>query len=175
MRLYLVGLIFCVITVLTFIIGLNKDPKKIPSNLINTTVPDFKLDYIGNGIDNFNKTDLLEIDDVKIVNVFASWCPPCKIEHSQISKLSEQHFIFGINQKDKKNDLLNWLSKLGNPYQAIGSDTKGRASINWGVYGIPETFILDKHSKIRYKHVGPIMQRDLEEIKNIISVLENED
>ena len=143
--------------------------------MINTTVPDFKLDYIGNGIDNFNKTDLLEINDVKIVNVFASWCPPCKIEHSQISKLSEKHFIFGINQKDKKNDLLNWLNKLGNPYRAIGSDTKGRASINWGVYGVPETFILDKHSRIRYKHVGPIMKRDLEEIKKIIGVLENED
>ena len=148
---------------------------EIPSNLINTTIPDFKLDYIGNGIDNFNRADLLKIDDVKIVNVFASWCPPCKIEHSQISKLSEKHFIFGINQKDKKNDLLNWLNKLGNPYRAIGSDTMGRASINWGVYGVPETFILDKHSRIRYKHVGPIMKRDLEEIKKIIGVLENED
>ena len=175
MRLYLVGLIFCVITVLTFIIGLNKDPKKIPSNLINTTVPDFKLDYIGNGIDNFNKTDLLEIDDVKIVNVFASWCP-----HARLNTLKSRNYLRNILflvsiKKIKKNDLLNWLNKLGNPYQAIGSDTKGRASINWGVYGIPETFILDKHSKIRYKHVGPIMQRDLEEIKNIISVLENED
>ena len=89
MKYLVLGLTLVALTLTAFIIGLSKDPRKIPSNLINSVIPNFDLDYIGGGINHFTKEDLLKIKNVKIVNVFASWCPPCKIEHPQISKLSE--------------------------------------------------------------------------------------
>ena len=174
MKYLVLGLTLVALTLTAFIIGLSKDPRKIPSNLINSVIPNFDLDYIGGGINHFTKEDLLKIKNVKIVNVFASWCPPCKIEHPQISKLSEKYSMFGINQKDKQENLFNWLEELGNPYEGIGLDKEGRASIEWGVYGVPETFILDSNSKIRYKHVGPIMERDLKVFEEVINLLKNE-
>ena len=82
--------------------------------------------------------------------------------------------MFGVNKKDKQEDLIEWLSELGNPFQAIGSDPSGQESIKWGVYGIPETFIVDKNSKIRYRHVGPIMAKDLIKLNTILKKLDVE-
>ena len=113
--------------------------------------------------------------NVKLVNIFASWCLPCKIEHPQLKKISQKDIpIYGINKKDKIKDLEKWLQELGNPFFAIGADNTGKASIQWGVYGIPETFILDKDSNIRYKHIGPILEKDLETINSIIDSLKYE-
>lgn len=97
-------------------------------------------------------------DSVSVVNVFASWCIPCREEHPQIIALSEDERlkVIGINHKDIQKNAIEFLEELGNPYDAIGVDRRGRASIEWGVYGVPETFFVDKDGRIFYKHVGPI-------------------
>ena len=171
---YLLSVTFLMFIFVLFFISLSKDPSYIPSNLIDKKIPEFSVSKIP------EKNEIiisdLESNNVKIVNFFASWCPPCEIEHPQLSKLSKINSlkIFGINKKDKTEDLQKFLTRLGNPFFAIGADPKGRASINWGVYGLPETFIIDKQAKIRYKHTGPIMERDFIKIKNLIQTLANE-
>ncbi len=104
-------------------------------------------------------------DKTSIVNVFASWCVPCRQEHPQILKLAKDKRLqmVGINHKDGNKNALEFLSELGNPYDVVGVDRSGRASIEWGVYGIPETFIVNHEGKIIFKHVGPVNPRDLSE------------
>ncbi|MAI83425.1 MAG: DsbE family thiol:disulfide interchange protein [Rickettsiales bacterium] len=158
-----------------FINGLSKDPKLIPSNLINKDVPNFVLKKVLNK-NNFNIFDFQKTKEIKIVNFFASWCPPCRIEHPQLMQLSEisDVSLYGINKKDNIEDLKKFLDELGNPFLKIGSDPDGRASFEWGVYGLPETFIVDKNGKVRLRHVGPILERDITEIKKLINFLKNE-
>ena len=165
---------FLLVILYIFINGLRNDPKIVPSALLNKSVPEFKIQKILSNTKTFGRNDIMKIKDVKLVNVFASWCLPCRIEHPQLKKLSKNIPIFGINKKDRKEDLKAWLSELGNPFYAIGADKDGNASIQWGVYGIPETFILDKNSNIRYKHVGPILEKDLETISSIITSIKYE-
>ena len=165
---------FLLVILYIFINGLRNDPKIVPSALLNKSVPEFKIQKILSDSDTFSRNDIMKIQDVKLVNVFASWCLPCRIEHPQLKKLSKNIPIFGINKKDRKEDLKAWLSELGNPFYAIGADKDGNASIQWGVYGIPETFVLDKNSNIRYKHVGPILEKDLETINSIITSIKYE-
>lgn len=148
--------------------GLEKDPSLIPSNLIKKEIPDFKLKKT-KLFPFFEKSDLLESKDLKMVNFFASWCPPCKIEHPNLIKLSEKFPIYGIAKKDSDNKIYNWLKKSGNPFKAIGLDNDGSASINWGVYGLPETFLISGDGKILYKHVGPITKKDLSKIFKILA------
>ena len=102
---------------------------------------------------------------ISIVNVFASWCVPCRQEHPQIVELGEDARlqIVGINQRDNTRNALGFLAELGNPYDVVGVDRSGRASIEWGVYGVPETFIVNHQGRIIYKHVGPISPRGLQE------------
>lgn len=167
--------IISIIIIYIFIFGLKNDPKLVPSNLINQVVPNFELVKINQkSINFFDREDVINKKEIKIINFFASWCLPCKIEHPQLKKLSEKNLLFGVNKKDKQEDLIEWLSELGNPFQAIGSDPSGQESIKWGVYGIPETFIVDKNSKIRYRHVGPIMAKDLIKLNTILKKLDVE-
>ncbi len=143
--------------------GLQKDPNLVPSNLISKEIPEFSVESL-----NGKKFTNLDIEDkeVIILNFFASWCPPCRIEHPQLLKLSKNTPVFGIAKKNKKKDLLPWLAELGSPYKIIGMDHSGLQSINWGVYGLPETFIIKK-GLVKYRHVGPILKRDLEIFKNL--------
>jgi cytochrome c biogenesis protein CcmG/thiol:disulfide interchange protein DsbE len=101
--------------------------------------------------------------NVSIVNIFASWCVPCRQEHPQIVKLGDDERIqmVGINHKDSPKNALGFLAELGNPYDIVGVDRSGRASIEWGVYGIPETFIVNHEGTIIFKHVGPLSEKDL--------------
>lgn len=158
-----------------FFNGLYTDPKKIPSNLIDQEIPSFSV-YTIPSKKKFDTTTLLRGDKVKVVNFFASWCPPCKVEHPQLQKLSNDKdlLVLGINKKDQPDDLIKFLSKLGDPFNAIIGDPDGVVSIHWGVYGLPETFIVDKKGQIRHKHLGPIMKRDLGKIQKIIYQLKNE-
>ena len=158
-----------------FFNGLYTDPKKIPSNLIDQEIPSFSV-YTIPSKKKFDTTTLLRGDKVKVVNFFASWCPPCKVEHPQLQKLSNDKdlLVLGINKKDQPDDLIKFLSKLGDPFNAIIGDPDGVVSIHWGVYGLPETFIVDKKGQIRHKHLGPIMKRDLSKIQKIIYQLKNE-
>jgi len=131
--------------------------------LISKEIPEFSIESL-NG-KKFTNLDI-ENEEVIILNFFASWCPPCRIEHPQLLKLSNNTPVFGIAKKNEKKDLLPWLAELGSPYEIIGMDHNGLQSINWGVYGLPETFII-KEGLVKYRHVGPILKRDLEIFKNL--------
>ena len=138
-----------------------KNAAEVPSVLIGKPAPEFDLPPI-EGMDGGLKTADLQ-GRVAMVNVFASWCPPCRQEHPLLMRLARAGVpIYGINIKDKPKDARAFLRRLGNPYRRIGADLSGRVSIDWGVYGYPETFVLDRTGRVRYKHVGPILARDLE-------------
>ncbi len=161
---YLLPLALFAVLVGYFAVGLTLDPKRIPSALIDRPAPEFSLPALPGASNGLSTADL-KGGGVKLVNVFASWCAPCKIEHPLLMRMAKEKgiTIYGINQKDKPEDVRAWLARDGDPYRRIGADKEGRASIEWGVYGVPETFVVDGEGRIRYKHVGPIMPRDLEE------------
>lgn len=142
---------------------LGKDPSVLPSALIDRPAPEFALPPLLDGVPGLATADLR--GQVALVNIFASWCAPCRVEHPVFLRLKEEGrvAIYGINYKDKPEDATAWLQRLGNPYTRIGADREGRASIEWGVYGVPETFVIDREGRIRYRHVGPVQPRDLEE------------
>jgi cytochrome c biogenesis protein CcmG/thiol:disulfide interchange protein DsbE len=129
----------------------------VPSALVGKPAPEFDLPPLeGATQPGLKGTDLK--GTVTVVNVFASWCGPCRIEHPQLIALQKDGRIrlVGINYKDVPANAVRFLDELGNPYAAIGVDQNGRAAIDWGVYGVPETFIVDADGIIRYKHIGPI-------------------
>ncbi|MFK5979382.1 MAG: DsbE family thiol:disulfide interchange protein [Rhizobiaceae bacterium] len=138
------------------------DKSAIPSALIGKQAPTFELAALeglnksGEVIPGFS-SELFK-GKVSIVNVWASWCVPCRQEHPIIKQLGEdQRFqLFGLNYKDKPKNALRFLGQLGNPYERVGVDPNGKVSIDWGVYGIPETFIVGKNGAILHKHVGPL-------------------
>lgn len=145
-----------------------KDISKIPSAMIDKPAPQFDLPAIKGlptslNIPGFKTADLK--GKVSLVNVWASWCPPCRIEHPVLMTLAQQGVtIYGINYKDKPADATRFLSQLGNPFKQIGVDSTGRAAIDWGVYGYPETFVVDAAGRIRYRHVGQIYPHQLESL-----------
>ena len=145
-----------------FQLTLGGDPQKIPSALINKPAPEFNLPPVeglskdGSQMPGFAHSDLS--GKVSVVNVFASWCVPCRQEHPLLEELAKVDGIqlVGINYKDKPENARRFLGSLGNPYDRIGADSGGRAAIDWGVYGVPETFIVDEKGMIRYKFIGPL-------------------
>jgi cytochrome c biogenesis protein CcmG/thiol:disulfide interchange protein DsbE len=155
--------------------GIN--PNDLPSVLINQPAPDFPVEPLvglkvaGVQVPAISKKFIA--GKVAVVNVWASWCVPCRIEHPVITKLAEDKkeiLLVGINYKDKNQNALRFLGGLGNPYAAVSIDPTGSASIDWGVYGIPETFIVDRMGAIIYKHVGPISQAIMD--KKIIPIID---
>lgn len=150
-------LIFAGLAVLLFK-GLSGDPSTLPSTLINRPVPEFKLEPVA-GLDRPGlSSENLRKGKVTIVNIWASWCGPCRAEHPILMELAKRDDIVlvGINNKDDAANAARFLGALGQPFSAIGADTTGRTTIDWGGYGVPETFIVDGKGVIRYKHVGPI-------------------
>jgi cytochrome c biogenesis protein CcmG, thiol:disulfide interchange protein DsbE len=143
-------------------IGLFLDPSLIPSPLIGKPVPDFQLPPVQGRSLGLASTDLN--GEVSLVNVFASWCVECRTEHPVLMRLaaSGQLPIHGINYKDAPEDAARWLDTLGDPYTRTGADRDGRVGIDWGVYGVPETFVIDRFGVIAYKYVGPISQAELD-------------
>jgi len=161
--LYLLPLIVFAALAAYFWVGLNRDPRLIPSALIDKPVPDFELPALVDDVPGLATADFG--GQVVLVNVFASWCIPCRAEHPVISRIAEEGIVpvFALNWKDKKEDAVAWLDELGNPYARIGHDLSGRVGIDWGVYGVPESYLIDKTGRIRYKHVGPIFAETLNE------------
>jgi cytochrome c biogenesis protein CcmG/thiol:disulfide interchange protein DsbE len=148
-----------------FLWGLNpdRDPNAIPSVLISQPAPQFDLDPIPDiGTPGLARNDLVGNGGPVVVNVFASWCVPCRAEHAVLTGLVERDGItlFGINYKDKQEDARRWLEELGNPYTRIGSDLSGRAGIEWGISGVPETFIVGNDGTVLYRYVGPVVGED---------------
>ena len=146
-----------------FLWGLLNWDDRLPSPLINQSVPEFDLPPI-NGMQNGLSSANLR-GEVSIVNVWASWCVPCRIEMPLLNELAATGTvtIHGINYKDDPEQAKAFLVELGDPYTRIGADRSGRVAIDWGVYGLPETFVIDKKGRIAYKHIGPFNQRSLEQ------------
>jgi cytochrome c biogenesis protein CcmG/thiol:disulfide interchange protein DsbE len=133
--------------------GLTRDPRQLPSVLIDKPAPDFQLPALG------AKPGLATPDltgKVTLVNFFASWCAPCRIEHPLLMRLAKEVPLVGVAYKDKPEDSKRFLEQLGDPYAKIGVDRDGRTAIDFGVYGVPETYVVDREGKIRYRHVGPL-------------------
>ena len=162
-------IIFYIPVILIIILGtffyfsLLKDNEKTSSPLIGQDVPSFTLTELENSNNFFTSKDLLGDKKIKFVNIWASWCIPCKAEHNVLKIIAkiENVEVYGINYKDNQNEALSFIEKLGNPYKKIGFDNNGRASIEWGVFGVPETYIIH-NGKIIYKHVGPIHISELD-------------
>jgi cytochrome c biogenesis protein CcmG/thiol:disulfide interchange protein DsbE len=137
-------------------VGLTMDPRKIPSPLIGKPVPDFQLPAVQGRSLGFSDEDLRV--EASLVNVFASWCTACRIEHPLLMELSREGTvpIHGLNYKDAPEDAAAWLKTFGDPYTRTGADLEGKVGIDWGVYGVPETFLVDANGQIAYKQIGPI-------------------
>jgi len=155
-----------------FIFGLQTgDPSKLPSALLGKPAPEFVLPPLEglkeNGVPmpGFARSDLAK-GEVSIMNVWASWCVPCRAEHPFLTQIAKQSGapLFGLNYKDPTDAARRFLGHYGNPFKAVGVDASGRTAIEWGVYGVPETFIISKDGRILHKHVGPIDANVIEKI-----------
>lgn len=144
-------------------IGLSLNPRDIPSPLIGKPVPEFQLEAVKGRTLGLASGDLR--GEVAIVNVFASWCVACREEHPLWMTLARQSIvpIHGLNYKDAPNDAARWLDELGDPYRRTGADLDGRVGIDWGVYGVPETYVVDKNGVIRDKVIGAITPKIVDE------------
>jgi cytochrome c biogenesis protein CcmG/thiol:disulfide interchange protein DsbE len=146
-----------------FATHIDRDPSLVQSVLINKPAPQFDLAAVpGLGVPGFAQADLK--GEVTVVNVFASWCIPCRAEHPVLTQLKNESGVrlFGINQRDAADNAVAFLSELGNPYDKVGADTDNRVSIDWGVYGVPETFVVNAEGVITFKHVGPMSPESVE-------------
>ncbi len=156
MKKYLIPLAIFAALGLLLAYGLNLDPRRIPSPLIGKPVPEFDLPTVADPAHRVSRDSLL--GRVYLLNVWASWCVACREEHPFLVELAGRKAvpIIGLDYKDKRQDALQWLTGMGDPYETSISDDDGRVGINLGVYGVPETFVVDKKGIIRYKQIGPL-------------------
>jgi len=155
MKLYwVVGIFVALVALLA--VGLTLNPREVPSPLIDKPAPGFELPLLHAPEETFSQKDML--GSVWILNVWASWCPPCLVEHPVITELSRSGIapVVGLNYKDAREDALPWLKRNGDPYKLTVFDAAGRIGIDYGVYGVPETYVIDRRGVIRYKHIGPL-------------------
>jgi len=150
---------FFIMLVFFYLLIIDRDPTELPSVLIEKKVPRFEAESLSND-KKFISTEEFG-NKTTIVNFFATWCKPCREEHRYIKLLSNTKGIkiIGINYKDNPQRTIKWLKELGNPYSNIAIDSNGQIGIDWGVYGIPETFIVNAEGIIKYRHVGPITKK----------------
>jgi cytochrome c biogenesis protein CcmG/thiol:disulfide interchange protein DsbE len=158
--LYALPLLLFAVVVGYFLIGLGRDPATLPSALIDKPAPDFALPPLGDG-PGLATADLE--GRVTLVNFFASWCVPCRSEHPMLMRIGKSAHLVGIAYKDKPEDSRRFLGELGNPYARVAVDRDGRTAIDFGVYGVPETYVVDRSGKIRLRFVGPLTQKAWDE------------
>ena len=152
------------ITLVIFLgIGLTRDPHLVPSPLIDKPVPEFSLPRLTDTEQLLGSSDLK--GQVSLLNVWASWCVACRAEHPVLVDLAKKNVVtlYGLNYKDNREEALRWLEYYGNPYKESAHDLDGKVGIDFGVYGVPETFVVDKQGIIRYKQIGPITEDILKE------------
>jgi cytochrome c biogenesis protein CcmG/thiol:disulfide interchange protein DsbE len=144
-------------------VGLSRDPREVPSPLIGKPAPAFALPLLDAPQTTVKREDLL--GKVWMLNVWASWCVACRQEHPLLVEYArtKRVALYGLNYKDKRADGQGWLARYGNPYDASFFDADGKVGIDWGVYGVPETFIIDKQGVVRFKHIGPLTPEVLRE------------
>jgi len=135
-------------------VGLTLNPRQVPSPLIGKAAPPFELPRLDEPGKTFTQKEML--GKVWVLNVWASWCPPCLVEHPVVTEIAKSVPVVGLNYKDARQDALPWLKRNGNPYQLSVYDANGRIAIDYGVYGVPETYVIDRQGVIRYKHIGPL-------------------
>jgi cytochrome c biogenesis protein CcmG, thiol:disulfide interchange protein DsbE len=164
-----------ILTIFFYLLIIDRNPSTIPSNLIDKYVPEFEAKSLLNN-EKFSSIDEFK-NEITLVNFFASWCKPCRDEHIYIKKLANKNKIkiIGINFKDDEKKSISWLKDLGNPYSNIAVDKNGKIAIDWGVYGIPETFLVNSKGIIKYKHVGAITEQVYKKINSIIKKLNDID
>ena len=153
---YLIPLGIFLVLVVFLAIGLRRDPHEVPSPLINRAAPTFRLPQLKEPAKTFSAEDMR--GKVWVLNVWASWCVSCREEHPLLLKYAETGAvpIYGLNWKDKREDALAWLGELGDPYVLSAADLDGRVAIDYGVYGAPETYLIDQNGTIRYKQIGAV-------------------
>lgn len=163
-RLFVPLALFLLLAVLLGV-GLTLKPREVPSPFIGKPAPAFKLAQLQPGQADFDPVQMK--GQVWLLNVWASWCAPCREEHPLLVAAARQNLvpIVGLNYKDEPRNADDWLRRLGNPYQAVAVDRDGRVAIDYGVYGVPETFVIDRDGIVRMKHIGPltpeVWQRDV--------------
>ena len=161
-----------ILLIFFYLLIIDRNPSELPSTLLDKSVPKFET------VSLLKKKKFVSSDifgkEIKLVNFFATWCKPCRDEHSYIKRFSNQEGIgvIGINYKDSAQKAIEWLKELGNPYSNVAVDNNGRIAIDWGVYGIPETFIVNSKGIIKYRHVGPITEKIYKKINSIINETE---
>ena len=162
------GLFLLILLTFAYLLVIDRNPQAIPSNLINKKIPNFEANSL------FKEEKFIFSQELKseivLINFFATWCKPCRDEHSYIKKFSEQKKIrvIGINYKDDPEKTIKWLNDLGNPYSDVLLDKKGQIAIDWGVYGIPETFVVNSNGIIKYRQAGPITKKIYRKINSLI-------
>jgi cytochrome c biogenesis protein CcmG/thiol:disulfide interchange protein DsbE len=163
MKRFLLPLAIFVVMVGFLAVGLTLNPREVPSPLVGKPAPAFSLPQLHESDQVFSPKDLT--GKVWLLNFWASWCNGCKDEHPVLMQLAKSGDvpIYGVDYKDTRPEALAWLARWGNPYQLVAVDEAGRAGINYGVYGVPETYVIDKAGKIRYKQIGPVDQDVLEQ------------
>ncbi len=163
--LYLLPLLAFAILTGWFAAGLGRDPHLVPSVLIDKPVPNFVLPPLPGFSHGLDSADLAT-GEPQLLNVFASWCVPCRAEQPVLLRLAREQGVAmrGLNYRDRPQDAVAWLATAGNPFRSIGSDSENRVAIDFGVYGAPESFIIDGQGRIRYKHVGPLTPEDARQI-----------
>jgi len=161
---YIIPLLLFIIMAVFLGLGLNLKPNDIPSPFINKPAPEFSASKLNAPEQKLTPADLK--GQVWLFNVWASWCVSCRAEHPILNQFAKQYavLIVGLNYKDEPEDAKNWLNTLGNPYNVSIMDQDGRIGIDYGVYGVPETFVIDKKGLIRYKHTGPVATDDVQNI-----------
>ena len=166
---FLLPLLLFLVLVVFLAVGLSRDPREIPSPLVNKPAPAFSLPVLSDPSRTFKSEEMR--GQVWLLNAWASWCAACQDEHPLLLELARSGVvpIYGLDYKDERAAALAWLNELGNPYTLSLSDTDGRVAIDYGVYGVPETFLIDRDGVIRYKHTGPITKEVLQ--KKIIPLV----
>ena len=162
-------ILFLIFVISIFYISLNRDTSYNTSSLINKELPEFEISFFNEK--KFYKNNDLKKNNYTLINFWASWCAPCRTEHPILMKLSQEKNlkIFGVNFKDKKIHADQFLKELGNPYAFIGKDINGKQSVRFGIYGIPESILINKNLLIMKKFVGPLSSDDLNQIVEMIN------
>jgi len=155
-----------------YLLIIERNPSELPSNLLNKNIPKFETESLLKNARFISSEEFGK--EIILVNFFATWCKPCRDEHVYIKRFSNEKEIrvIGINYKDNPKKAVQWLKKLGNPYSDIAVDKNGRIAIDWGVYGIPETFVISSKGIIKYRHIGPVTKKIYKKINLLIKEME---
>jgi len=157
-----------ILSIFFYLLMIERNPSEIPSNLLNKKVPQFVTKSLLKDESFISAKEFG--NEIVLVNFFATWCKPCRDEHAFIKRFSNENKVrvIGINYKDNPKKTIDWLNNLGNPYSNVPLDKNGKIAIDWGVYGIPETFVVNSAGIIKYRHVGPITQKEYKKINLLI-------